>query len=67
MSLMFCRHRRYSWPLSLLNGKHVRTYVVCLDCGREMTYSWEQMRIVPTNKGQKVKEQKVRECMEVNR
>ncbi|MCX6618129.1 MAG: hypothetical protein NTZ98_18800 [Acidobacteria bacterium] len=22
------------------------TYVVCLDCGKEMPYSWEEMRLV---------------------
>ncbi len=27
--------------------KPASTYVVCLDCGKELAYSWEEMRILP--------------------
>jgi len=49
--LLGCRHRKTSFPLTetrfTADGQKVRlTYVACLDCGREMTYSWEEMRMV---------------------
>lgn len=25
------------------------TYVVCLDCGKEFAYDWNQMRVLPEN------------------
>lgn len=36
--------RRHSGP-PLLGGTRNGTYVVCLDCGKEFAYNWEQMRI----------------------
>jgi len=45
-----CRHSRYSFPLTVRPGSRrsassrVGTYVVCLDCGREFSYDWQQMR-----------------------
>jgi len=52
MDLIFgCRHSRYSFPLTIRAGSRrsagstrVGTYVVCLDCGREFSYDWQQMR-----------------------
>jgi hypothetical protein len=52
MDLLFgCRHSRYSFPLTIragtrrsANSTRVGTYVVCLDCGREFSYDWQQMR-----------------------
>jgi hypothetical protein len=52
MDLLFgCRHSRYSFPLTIRPGARrstsstrVGTYVVCLDCGREFSYDWQQMR-----------------------
>jgi len=54
MSAMFgCRHSRYSFPLtaraSARRGQaaaRVGTYVVCLDCGKEFAYDWQEMRVV---------------------
>ncbi len=52
-----CTHKKTTFPLSVRSGpgKGNRnqnaggfdTYVVCLDCGREFAYSWDEMRIVP--------------------
>ena len=53
MDVLFgCTHNHYSFPITV--KKNVRslasfpagTYVVCLDCGKEMPYDWKQMKIV---------------------
>ena len=41
--LFGCRHRRLSFPLTAKSDR--RTYVVCLDCGKEFPYDWTQMKI----------------------
>lgn len=38
-----CVHRRITWPHRKRAG---RVYVACLDCGSELPYSVEQMRII---------------------
>jgi len=49
-----CSHRRTTFPMTPMrkNGGFpaatlVRngTYVVCLDCGQELPYDWDEMRI----------------------
>ena len=53
LDVMFgCRHTRYSFPITVRAGArraktpgHTGTYVVCLDCGREFSYDWQEMRI----------------------
>lgn len=51
-SIFGCSHRHYGFPLTVKSGKRspaafiTGTYVVCLDCGKEMPYDWKQMRIV---------------------
>jgi hypothetical protein len=48
-----CWHSRYSFPVTI-RGKARRpkaaaltgTYVVCLDCGREFPYDWQEMRVI---------------------
>lgn len=53
-SIFGCSHQRTTFPLTpgrksagfqapgaARNG----TYVVCLDCGKEFAYNWEQMRV----------------------
>jgi len=47
-----CRHSRYSFPMTIragsrraTNGVRTGTYVVCLDCGREFGYDWQDMKI----------------------
>lgn len=51
--LLGCWHRHLSFPLTVRRGtprpvaaRQTGTYVVCLDCGKEFAYDWQQMRIV---------------------
>ena len=39
-----CSHKRTTFPLTL-NGNRKRTYVACLECGKEFNYNWEEMHI----------------------
>ena len=45
-----CSHRRTTFPLTparkvgKATGRNA-TYVVCLDCGKEFDYDWQEMRI----------------------
>jgi len=41
--LFDCVHRHTTWPHRNRDGF---AYVCCLDCGRELAYSLERMRIV---------------------
>ena len=48
-----CLHPRYSFPMTVRSGARrtsastlTGTYVVCLDCGRELAYDWQEMKIV---------------------
>ena len=51
-ALFGCWHKNYSFPRSIRRGerspvaKVTGTYVVCLDCGKELPYDWNTMRIV---------------------
>lgn len=54
LDLLFgCRHKRHTFPLTI-RGKTRRsgmtsitgTYVVCLDCGKELPYDWNEMMLV---------------------
>ncbi len=40
--LFRCGHGSYSWPRTTKR----KTYVVCTDCGSELMYDWNQMKIV---------------------
>jgi hypothetical protein len=49
-----CSHRRTTFPMTPTrkNGGfpagvlvHSETYVVCLDCGKELPYDWDEMRV----------------------
>jgi hypothetical protein len=46
-TLFGCMHRKTTFPLTSLgkNGSPAETYVVCLDCGTEFQYDWQEMRI----------------------
>ena len=51
--LFGCWHKHLSFPLSVKRGQprpraawRTGTYVVCLDCGKEFAYDWQQMKIV---------------------
>jgi len=46
--LFGCRHRRTTFPLTPAkkgSSEPVETYVVCLECGKQFTYDWENMRL----------------------
>ena len=48
-----CKHSRYSFPVTI-RGKARRpqaailtgTYVACLDCGKELPYDWQEMKVI---------------------
>ena len=47
------RHSRYSFPVTIRRAKRrpqaaalTGTYVVCLDCGREFAYDWQEMKVI---------------------
>jgi hypothetical protein len=40
-----CSHKRTTFPLTESHTARKRTYVSCLDCGREFDYNWKQMKI----------------------
>ena len=48
-----CWHSRYSFPITVragarraTSGSRTGTYVVCLDCGKELAYDWSEMKIM---------------------
>jgi hypothetical protein len=49
-ALFGCWHKRMSFPLTRRNGRQrpgeSGTYVVCLDCGQEFAYDWQNMRML---------------------
>ena len=51
-ALFGCLHSHYSFPITIKKGHRcdaalpTGTYVVCLDCGKELPYDWKQMKIV---------------------
>jgi hypothetical protein len=51
-ALFGCWHSNYSFPMTVRNGRRIKaasvtgTYVVCLDCGRELPYDWQEMKVV---------------------
>ena len=51
--LFGCSHKRTSFPITLpdrarrVAAPHsADTYIACLDCGKEIPYSWDEMRVV---------------------
>ncbi|MBZ5657816.1 MAG: hypothetical protein LAO56_21350 [Acidobacteriia bacterium] len=58
-ALFGCWHSHYSFPITVRAGSRrpgaaarAGTYVVCLDCGKELAYDWREMRVVePQRKG----------------
>jgi hypothetical protein len=51
-----CWHQHYSFPMTVRSGKRrnsaaavTGTYVVCMDCGKELPYDWAQMKVVETS------------------
>lgn len=55
VNLLFgCSHHRTTFPLTptrksagqtLPGAARFGTYVTCLDCGKELAYNWEEMRV----------------------
>jgi RNA polymerase subunit RPABC4/transcription elongation factor Spt4 len=52
-TLFGCRHPRYSFPVSVRRASRrpqaaalTGTYVVCLDCGKEFAYDWQEMKVI---------------------
>ena len=50
-SLFGCSHGKTTFPITLKDAEgardnFTRTYIVCLDCGRELSYSWPEMKVV---------------------
>ncbi len=48
-----CRHARYSFPVTVRRASRrpqaaalTGTYVVCLDCGKEFPYDWQEMKVI---------------------
>lgn len=48
-----CWHSQYSFPMTIPRGSRRDsaagpggTYVVCLECGKELPYDWQRMKIV---------------------
>jgi hypothetical protein len=48
-----CWHSHYSFPMTVRSGARRQgaaaingTYVVCLDCGKELPYDWEEMKVI---------------------
>jgi hypothetical protein len=43
-----CQHRKTTFPQKQtinFGGSDAETYVVCLDCGQQFAYDWENMRL----------------------
>lgn len=58
-----CWHNHYSFPITVRAGARrtkaaslTGTYVVCLDCGKEFPYDWQEMKVVDstTQSGRRV-------------
>jgi hypothetical protein len=56
--LFGCWHSHLSFPITAKRGARrspaaslTGTYVVCLDCGREFAYDWQQMKIMDSDHG----------------
>jgi hypothetical protein len=53
-----CWHSHYSFPISVRPGSRrnaaaslTGTYVVCLDCGKEFPYDWQEMKVITSSTG----------------
>jgi hypothetical protein len=48
-----CFHTNYGFPVTIRSRERQKgaasvtgTYVVCLDCGKELPYDWQNMRVL---------------------
>ena len=59
-TLFGCWHVHYSFPITIKRGGRsdasltTGTYVVCLDCGKELPYDWQRMKIVRAKKSEQI-------------
>jgi hypothetical protein len=51
-----CSHDHYSFPITVRPASRrnkaasvTGTYVVCLDCGKEFPYDWQEMKIITSH------------------
>ena len=51
--LFGCYHKNFSFPITKKRGQRLSpaasltgTYVVCLDCGKEFPYDWQEMKVI---------------------
>ena len=51
--LFGCTHKKLSFPITVRGARRrsqaasvTGTYVVCLECGQEFPYDWNQMKVV---------------------
>ena len=54
-ALFGCGHSHYSFPITVRSSSQrsnaaflTGTYVVCLNCGKEMPYDWKEMKVIST-------------------
>jgi hypothetical protein len=43
-----CSHRKTTFPMTVpakAGAGELKTYVTCLNCGRDLAYNWNTMRI----------------------
>ena len=53
-ALFGCSHKKLSFPITIRGARRrstqaasiTGTYVVCLDCGHEFPYDWNEMKVV---------------------
>jgi RNA polymerase subunit RPABC4/transcription elongation factor Spt4 len=52
-ALFGCWHSEYSFPITVRAGQRrskaaavTGTYVVCLNCGKEFAYDWQEMKVI---------------------
>lgn len=72
MGFLFgCSHRNTTFPITRPRkvkepGREADTYIVCLDCGFEMPYSWNEMRVFKERrKARPAREQRPEEAVAV--
>jgi hypothetical protein len=48
-----CRHSQYSFPMTIRSAGRdsaaattAGTYVVCMECGKELPYDWQHMKVM---------------------
>ncbi|HEY4899225.1 MAG TPA: hypothetical protein VIH91_00250 [Terriglobales bacterium] len=62
LDLMFgCPHKEFSFPITIRGARRrgeaafpSGTYVVCLECGHEFPYDWNEMKVVRESRAAKV-------------